>query len=79
LRRDQTQAEKLLWYKLRDLPWKFRRQHPIGRRIADFACPARKLVVEIDGGQHGDQSAADDRRSDELAQYGYRVVRFLEQ
>jgi hypothetical protein len=45
------------------LPWKMRRQHPIGRHVADFACPARRLVIEIDGGQHAVRSADDARRS----------------
>jgi very-short-patch-repair endonuclease len=47
-------VERRLWRALREneLPWKVRRQHPIGRRIADFACPERKLVIELDGGQH---------------------------
>ena len=55
LRRDATDAERALWFGLKDrLPgWKFRRQHPIGRRIADFACPQGKRVIELDGGQHG--------------------------
>jgi BirA family biotin operon repressor/biotin-[acetyl-CoA-carboxylase] ligase len=76
LRHDATDVEQLLWRALRDsaLPDKFRRQHPIGRRIADFACPARKLVIELDGGQHAD--AADAARSAELAAHGYRVIRF---
>src|SRR5271154_4774955 len=78
LRRDATDVERLLWRALRErvVPWKFRRQHPIGRRVADFACPARKLVIELDGGQHGDREFADLNRSDELARYGYRVIRF---
>ena len=78
LRRDGTEAERRLWRALREaLPgWKFRRQHPIGRRIADFACPARKLVIELDGGQHGDLVDADAARSSELARHGYRVIRF---
>ena len=77
LRREATQVEWRLWNALRQnkLPWKFRRQHPIGRRIADFACPARKLAIELDGGQHAD-SRSDDLRSLELARHGYRVIRF---
>jgi len=49
LRRDSTDVERILWFALRDrLPgWKFRRQHPIGRRIVDFACPERKLAIEL--------------------------------
>jgi very-short-patch-repair endonuclease len=68
LRRNATNPERLLWYALQHnrFPWKFRRQHPIGRRIADFACPARKLVIELDGGHHAD-SLEDELRSIELA------------
>ncbi|HEV2551233.1 MAG TPA: endonuclease domain-containing protein [Stellaceae bacterium] len=78
LRRDATDVERLLWHALRErLPsWKFRRQHPIGQRIADFACPQAKLAIELDGSQHALAQTADDRRSDELARYGYRVLRF---
>jgi very-short-patch-repair endonuclease len=78
LRRDATDIEKILWRALRERIgfWKFRRQHPIGRRIADFACPACKLVIELDGGQHAERTEADDRRAAELARYGYRVIRF---
>jgi very-short-patch-repair endonuclease len=78
LRRDATDVEKILWRALRErLPlWKFRRQHPIGRRIADFACPARKLVIELDGGQHSDRIAADERRAAEIVEHGYRIIRF---
>jgi very-short-patch-repair endonuclease len=77
LRRDATNPERLLWYALQQnrFPWKFRRQHPVGRRIADFACPARKLVIELDGGHHA-ESFADELRSDELVRRGYRVIRF---
>jgi very-short-patch-repair endonuclease len=77
LRREATQVEWRLWNALRQnkLPWKFRRQHPIGRRIADFACPARKLVIELDGSQHAD-FRSDERRTEELARHGYRVIRF---
>ena len=78
LRREATDVERLLWRALREhlAPWKFRRQHPIGRRIADFACPMRRLVIELDGGQHADEIDADERRSAELARHGYRVMRF---
>ncbi len=66
-----------MWRALRDsaLPYKFRRQHPVGRRIADFACPARKLVIELDGGQHAD-SVGDATRTAEFTTHGYRVIRF---
>jgi very-short-patch-repair endonuclease len=55
---------------------KFRRQHPIGPFFADFACVARKLVVEIDGEHHALQREADSRRTDLMEQAGWRVIRF---
>jgi very-short-patch-repair endonuclease len=78
LRRDQTDVERILWYALRDklADWKFRRQHPVGRRVVDFACPQRKLAIELDGGQHGESIAADAQRAAELTSRGYRVIRF---
>jgi very-short-patch-repair endonuclease len=78
LRRDATDVERILWFALRDRlsGWKFRRQHPIGRRIVDFACPERKLAIELDGGQHALREQADERRSIELTKRGYRVLRF---
>jgi|ERR1700735_2700244 very-short-patch-repair endonuclease len=78
LRRDGTDVERTLWGALRErlAPWKFRRQHPIGRYIVDFACPPRKLVIELDGGQHAEMTQADERRSAELALHRYRVIRF---
>jgi len=68
LRRDQTDVEAKLWHALRAKRFegaKFRRQHPIGAFVADFACPAVKLIVELDGFQHGDDSglARDARRT----------------
>ncbi len=55
---------------------KFRRQHPIGPYFADFACVAKKLVVEIDGEHHAFQVEADARRTAAMEQLGWRVVRF---
>jgi len=66
LRRDQTDAEQALWARLRDRQLcgaKFRRQHPIGPFVADFCCPQGKLIVELDGGQHAEEIAVDQKRS----------------
>lgn len=79
LRREQTDAEQTLWARLRDRQLcgaKFRRQHPIGPFVTDFCCPKRKLVVELDGGQHAEEIAADQKRSRFLEAQGYRVLRF---
>ncbi|MGE0719753.1 MAG: endonuclease domain-containing protein [Alphaproteobacteria bacterium] len=78
LRRDATHAEQVLWLALREaaLPARFRRQHPIGTHVADFACPAARLVVELDGGQHAGAEEADVTRTAALARHGYRVIRF---
>ena len=79
LRNDITDAEKKLWAQLRDRQLcgaKFRRQHPMGRFITDFCCVERDLVVELDGGQHAEQSVADLARTDFLESRGYRVLRF---
>lgn len=78
LRRQATDAEMALWRALREsnLPAKVRRQHPIGGHIADFAIPAHKLVIEIDGGQHALRAEVDAARSEALRRHGYRVIRF---
>jgi crossover junction endodeoxyribonuclease RuvC len=78
LRRDGTDVERMLWGALRErlAPWKFRRQHPIGQYIVDFACRPRKLVIELDGGRHAEMTQADERRSAERALRRYRVIRF---
>ena len=76
LRREMTDAERALGRRIRQRQTghRFRRQHPIGPYIADFACIERRLVIEVDGGQHG--SASDDRREAFLRNRGYVVVRF---
>ncbi len=79
LRRNQTDAEKHLWLRLRNRQlegFKFRRQMPIGRYVVDFICPDKNLVIELDGGHHADQVSADKERSRELGNRGYHVIRF---
>ena len=79
LRRDETDAERKLWMRLRDRQMngaKFRRQQPIGRYIVDFFCSECRLVIELDGGHHADQIQADKRRTELLNKAGYRVLRF---
>ncbi|MDQ2962920.1 MAG: endonuclease domain-containing protein [Pseudomonadota bacterium] len=79
LRRKETDAEHTLWRHLRDRQLdgcKFRRQHPIGPYIADFACPERLLIVELDGGQHAERGQYDKARTRYLGDHGWRVVRF---
>ena len=78
LRRNQTAAEARLWSRLRKngLGVKFRRQVPIGPYIADFASRTTMLVIEADGGQHGEMEAADHQRTEFLERRGYRVLRF---
>ena len=81
LRARQTGAETALWRKLRKLEAKgthFRRQVPIGLYVADFACLASRLVIELDGSQHGKEpnKSRDDKRTRWLEAEGYRVLRF---
>ena len=79
LRQEATDAESLLWRHLRGRRlrgYKFRRQVVIEPYIVDFVCFNAKLIVEADGGQHGDQMAYDAQRTAELEAMGYSVVRF---
>jgi len=79
LRKNMTDAERLLWRHLRNRElggYKFRRQRPIGPYIVDFVCIEKKLVVEVDGGQHAGQVELDTKRSGYLKEKGYRVLRF---
>jgi very-short-patch-repair endonuclease len=74
-----TDAEQALWRMLRgrqiaDL--KFRRQHPFGDYILDFVCLEIKLVIEVDGGQHSEQTDYDEVRTHRLQKAGFHVLRF---
>ncbi len=81
LRRDQTEAEKVLWTILRSRQmegFKFRRQEPIGSYIADFVNYERKIVIELDGGQHAmnEGQKRDQKRDQWFRDQGFRVLRF---
>jgi len=79
LRREQTDAERRLWHRLRQRRpggFRFRRQFVIGGFIVDFCCREQWLVVEVDGGQHLERAEADRRRTELLRARGYRVLRF---
>jgi very-short-patch-repair endonuclease len=79
LRNESTDVERRLWHFLRRQQlagYKFRRQYPLAGYIADFVCVPARLVVELDGGQHLDALAYDQRRTEALQREGYRVLRF---
>ena len=82
-RTNPTETEQLLWKCLRNgqiQGLRFRRQHPIGRYIADFYCHSVKLIIEIDGGIHleADRSKYDSVRQEALESGGFRVIRFTD-
>jgi very-short-patch-repair endonuclease len=81
LRANTTPHERALWRALKEIPVEgthFRRQAPIGPYVVDFFCPAKRLILELDGGHHNDDETAkrDHERQAWLEQQGYRVVRF---
>ena len=79
LRKNLTDAEQRLWQKLKRrqiATVKFRRQQPIGPFIVDFVCFERRLIIEVDGGQHAAQTDYDEERTRWLKVQGYRVLRF---
>ena len=81
MRKNMTDAERKLWHELRAhrlMGLGFRRQYPIRNYIADFACPARRLIVEIDGSHHADDGtpARDLSRTKTLESDGWTVLRF---
>ncbi len=78
LRKSMTKEERKLWYTfLRYLPVKFVRQKVLGYYIADFYCPERKIVLELDGSQHyeGKQEQHDVQRDEFLEGNGIKVLR----
>ena len=81
LRRDQTDAEKLLWYSLRSRQLcglKFRRQYPLGPYVLDFYCHTYRLCIELDGGQHYESTGIqhDAQRQAFLTSHGIHTLRF---
>src|ERR1700732_92266 len=79
LRRNQTDAERVLWFRLRDRRLhglKFKCQVPIDRFVVDFCCEHARLIIEVDGGQPATRTAEDLSRTRILEAMGYLVLRF---
>jgi very-short-patch-repair endonuclease len=81
LRQSETEAEQIIWSWLRAKKLKgvkFRRQEPIGTYVVDFVSFEKKLIIEIDGGQHNfaENKTNDDARTEWLESQGFRVIRF---
>ena len=79
LRTNATDAERVLWHRLRAhrlLGYKFRRQQPMGHYIVDFVCFETQMIVEVDGGQHSERVLYDRERTLWLEAQGFRVLRF---
>ena len=79
LRKNATRVETILWSQLRAKQFedlKFRRQQPINEFIVDFVCFEKKLIIELDGGQHAQARGDDRKRDNSLTEKGYTVLRF---
>ena len=79
MRHQPTNAEAVIWTALRGARlqgFKFKRQQPIGVYIIDFVCFEYSLIIEIDGGQHGDKTSKGHERSNWLQSQGFRILRF---
>jgi very-short-patch-repair endonuclease len=79
LRRNPTDVERLLWRRLRFCQvdgYKFRRQQPLGNYIVDFMCLQRRLIIEVDGGQHAHEVNNDAERDAWLQAQGFIILRF---
>ena len=73
LRKNRTDAENRMWYYLRNRRlggYKFVREQVIGKYIADFVCREKKLIIEVDGGQHMAAAAYDQQRTEDLEAIG---------
>ncbi len=80
LRKNSTDQESKLWYNIKNKNFanlKFRRQYPIGDYVVDFCCPAKKLVLELDGSGHllANQRVKDEIRDKFLVEQGFQVIR----
>jgi len=79
LRKRSTLAEQMLWKRLRMKQvegLKFRRQQPVEKYIVDFVCFEKRIVIEVDGGQHAEDRSHDEERDRCLQQNGFKVLRF---
>ena len=81
LRKNTTKEERILWQLLRNRQFfglKFRRQFPIGKYIVDFVRESKKVVIELDGGQHNEPENVllDEERTKFIENQGYKVIRF---
>ena len=79
LRKNSTKTENLLWQKLKNrqlADFKFRRQQPVGSYILDFVNFEKRIVIEVDGGQHTNLKDKDKKRDDWLKSEGFEVMRF---
>jgi very-short-patch-repair endonuclease len=79
LRKSSTEAERVLWFNLRSRRlggYKFRRQYKVGPFIVDFVCLEKKLIIEVDGGQHAEMIIEDVKRTEFLHRHGYTILRF---
>ena len=81
LRNNMTKQETKIWSLIRDRKfygYRFLRQYPIGNYIVDFICRSKKIIIEIDGGQHNEPESIeyDKRRTQYFEEKGYKVIRF---
>ena len=79
LRTNSTDVENLLWRQLRRKQFaglKFKRQQPIDNYIVDFVCFEKRVVIEVDGGQHASERDKDAQRGEYLIRNGFKVLRF---